>query len=198
VPIPPEVQAVLKLNGTMPAHEFKAMLEGVRITAAMMSESAMPGAQMADIAWGPEGLAVGSALLTPQVADAFDNLSNSSSGSNRTNSQVTFSSSAAGAASPSGTVSAAFLGGGGWGGGIDPWTGWGWCGGSCGNGFGGYYKWWKEHYFLRNLYMNLRIPPKTNPCKYYKVRSAEHFCDAAVLAIGGVRYLLLLGIGRLL
>jgi hypothetical protein len=179
VPIPPEVQAVLKLNGTIPAEEFKARLDSVRIRAATMSDAAMPGAQLADIAWAEEDLALGSAVLAPEVTNALGALSNSSGSSNRTifaNSQVSSSSSssAAGAASPSGTVSASFLGGGGWGGGIDPWTGWGWCGGSCGNGFGGYYKWWKEHYFLRNLYMNLRIPPKTNPCKYYKVGSAEH------------------------
>jgi hypothetical protein len=93
------------------------------------------------------------------------------------NSQATTSSSSSSGAAdnpsdrPTGTVSAAFFGGG-WGGGIDPWNGWGYCGGSCGAGYGGYYKWWKEHYFLRNLYMNLRIPPKTNPCKFYKVRSA--------------------------
>ncbi|WIA36785.1 hypothetical protein OEZ86_008040 [Tetradesmus obliquus] len=83
------------------------------------------------------------------------------------------SSNAAAAASPPGTVSASFFIGSGWGGGIDPWNGWA-CGGSCGAGWGGYYKWWKEHYFLRNLYMNLRIPPKTNPCKYYKDWNADN------------------------
>jgi hypothetical protein len=58
------------------------------------------------------------------------------------------------------TVSAAFFGGGS----AVPqnflWSGWG-----SNTAYFDYYQWWREHYFMRNLYMNLRIPPKVNPCK---------------------------------
>ncbi|KAF8065468.1 hypothetical protein HT031_003069 [Scenedesmus sp. PABB004] len=40
-------------------------------------------------------------------------------------------------------------------------TGWGY---DSGANYFGYYDYWREHFFLRNLYMNLR----DNPCKYYK------------------------------
>lgn len=62
----------------------------------------------------------------------------------------------------SGNVSAAnlFIGlgypVGAWGG----FQGWGW---DNGLGYNGYYAWWREHYFLRNLYMQLRVPPKVCP-----------------------------------
>lgn len=49
--------------------------------------------------------------------------------------------------------------------GFQGWTGWGYNDAST---YSSYYQFWREHYFLRNLYMNLRIPPKINPCKYYK------------------------------
>jgi hypothetical protein len=58
------------------------------------------------------------------------------------------------------TISAAFFGGGGWNTNNFMWQGWG-----QNYFYYDYYQWWREHYFLRNLYMNLRIPPKVNPCK---------------------------------
>uniref|UniRef100_A0A383V3P6 Uncharacterized protein n=1 Tax=Tetradesmus obliquus TaxID=3088 RepID=A0A383V3P6_TETOB len=191
VPIPPEVQAVLDLNGTIPADEFRSRLGNVIIGAAMaIGAATMPAAAVSDVAgeWDL-GLGLGPALAAPEVSDALSSLSNSSSSSSnrtvslaasgaaanaqRAGSSSSSSSNAAATASPPGTVSASFFIGSGWGGGIDPWNGWA-CGGSCGAGWGGYYKWWKEHYFLRNLYMNLRIPPKTNPCKYYKDWNADN------------------------
>jgi hypothetical protein len=188
VPIPPEVQVVLDLNGTIPAGEFKARLSNVSITATMVAPNAVvPGAQLSDVVWGWD-TGVGAAFAAPEVSGTLNGLTNSSSSSNRTVSLAasgnaasaqgssSLSGSSSDAGSPAGTVSASFLIGSGWGGGIDPWNGWA-CGGSCGAGYGGYYKWWKEHYFLRNLYMNLRIPPKTNPCKYYKVRSDISHAD---------------------
>jgi hypothetical protein len=57
-------------------------------------------------------------------------------------------------------ISAAFFGGGGWNTNNNLWQGWG-----MNYYYFDYYQWWREHYFLRNMYMNLRIPPKVNPCK---------------------------------
>jgi hypothetical protein len=45
------------------------------------------------------------------------------------------------------------------------WSGWSYLDNSY---YYNYYQYWREYYFLRNLYMNLRIPPKVNPCKFYK------------------------------
>lgn len=57
-------------------------------------------------------------------------------------------------------ISAAFFASGGWNTNNFLWQGWG-----MNYYYFDYYQWWREHYFLRNMYMNLRIPPKVNPCK---------------------------------
>jgi hypothetical protein len=57
-------------------------------------------------------------------------------------------------------ISAAFFASGGWNTNNNLWQGWG-----MNYFYFDYYQWWREHYFLRNLYMNTRIPPRVNPCK---------------------------------
>eukprot|EP00775_Hariotina_reticulata_P007431 gene7431-7640_t len=74
-----------------------------------------------------------------------------------------------GAPGRNGTVSAQFI--------LTPsfafagWNGWGYLDNSF---YYNYYQYWREYYFLRNLYMNLRIPPKVNPCKFYKEWSSDN------------------------
>jgi hypothetical protein len=69
-------------------------------------------------------------------------------------------SAAAAAGVPDRNIQAAFFSNGGWGTNNFLWQGWG-----MNYYYYDYYQWWREHYFMRNLYMNLRIPPKVNPCK---------------------------------
>jgi hypothetical protein len=67
---------------------------------------------------------------------------------------------AAAAAATDRNISAALFASGGWNTNNFLWQGWG-----MNYFYFDYYQWWREHYFLRNLYMNTRIPPRVNPCK---------------------------------
>lgn len=44
------------------------------------------------------------------------------------------------------------------------------------NTYQSFYSYWKEYYFLRNLYMNVRLPVAQNPCKLY----ANWFTDNVI------------------
>jgi hypothetical protein len=53
-----------------------------------------------------------------------------------------------------------------------------------------YYTYWKEYYFLRNLYMNIRIPIQQNPCKLYNNWSEDNEVSLGVVmkAKGVIEY----------
>jgi hypothetical protein len=44
------------------------------------------------------------------------------------------------------------------------------------NTYQSFYSYWKEYYFMRNLYMNVRLPVAQNPCKLY----ANWFTDNVI------------------
>ena len=87
------------------------------------------------------------------------------------------------AVSTAATMDAALLT---WGGPIT-WSGWG---SNTVDDYYEYYTYWKEYYFLRNLYMNIRIPIQQNPCKLYNNWSEDNEVSLGVVmkAKGVIEY----------
>lgn len=137
--------------------KFKPWL-GPEVTAEVTPAAASPEAAAAAIGVAPD-------VLNPALMQAvFGPPSNSSRARNATWANRTSAAGGASvgvaAAAADRNISAAFLASGGWNTNNFMWQGWG-----MNYYYFDYYQWWREHYFLRNLYMNLRIPPKVNPCK---------------------------------